>query len=147
MAISGPVPPPYAWSTYTVTILYSYSAKSDVYLVKAKYEFVCTLRTYKSQMQNHFQDEGHKPSRVRMDQAVENTSNELREFCRSASILLEYSPAFASQSNSAVERLIQKHWMRTRALLFGSQLPYVLWGEAMRHAIWLRDSLPSKRVG
>lgn len=69
------------------------------------------------------------------------------EFCRTFGISLEYSPAFAAQSNGTAERLIQEHWTRARVLLFASTLPTNLWAEAISHGNWLRNRLQSRRIG
>ena len=59
---------------------------------------------------------------------------------------LEYSPAYASQSNGVAERLIQDLWKMARSMLFGSDLPLELWGEAISHAAWLRNRLPNSTI-
>ena len=46
------------------------------------------------------------------------------------SIHLEASPSYAPKSNGVAERLIQEHWTRNRTLLFASNLPNIVWGEA-----------------
>lgn len=109
--------PSYAGETYTGAILDSSSAKSDLFLVKAKSAFSRILRDYKRRVETQLQQKCYRLLRLRLDQAREISSVKLRPFCRSEGIMLEYSPAFASQSNEAAERLIQEHSMRTRVFL------------------------------
>lgn len=58
--IFGPALHSDAENTYTVAILGSYSTKSDVFIMRANFEFACTLRNYRAQMQNYVQDRGYK---------------------------------------------------------------------------------------
>ena len=81
--------------------------------------------------------------RVRLDRAGENMSGELQKIVADNGMQLEYSSAYASQSNGVAERLIQDLWKMARSMLSGSDLPLQLWGEAISHAAWLRNRLPT----
>ena len=145
--ISGPVRPSLAGSTLTVAFLDDFSAKSDVYMISAKSSLPKTLMEYKQRSEKSLRTFGYCIQNIRLDRAGENSSDILIEFCKSHGIYLDYSPAYASESNGAAERLIQEHWMRARVLLFASQLPNNLWAEAIAHGNWLRNRLPAKRIG
>jgi len=82
----------------------------------------------------------------RLDQAGENFTRVVIQFCAAEGILLQPSPPYAPESNGTAERIVQEHWTRARVLLFASQLPNELWGEALKHANWLRNRLPASRI-
>ena len=144
--ISGPVEPSLEKLQYTVEVLDDFTAKSDVYLLKARSELLDTFFEYKARSENELQDYGFRLTNIRMDRAGENLSNAVKEFCKHHGIGLEPSPAYAKQSNGAAERLIQEHWTRARVMLFASNLLNYLWPEAVTHGNWLRNRLPASRI-
>ena len=76
----------------------------------------------------------------------ENPLREVRNLCITNEIQMELSPAFATQSNGTAERFMQELGMRVRDLLFTCQLPTAFWAEALIHASWCRNRLPSESV-
>ena len=54
---------------------------------------------------------------IRLDKAGENLSSIIENFCIRNWMELELSPANASESSEAAERLIKDQWARTRVLL------------------------------
>jgi len=115
-------------------------------MLKLKSELYTALVAYKNRAEVELQEKGYRLSNIRMDRAGENLSNNVKIFCTQHGIGLEPSPAYAPQSNGAAERLIQEHWTRARVMLFGQNLPQTLWPEAILHANWLRNRLPSSRL-
>ncbi len=101
---------------------------------------------YKARVENHFAAKGYRVSDIRLDQAGENFSSIVVSFCRQQGINLAPSPAYAPESNGLAERPVQEHWTRTRVLMFGCDLPQELWDEALSHANWLLNRLPSSRI-
>ena len=85
-------------------------------------------------------------TRINTTQARENVKGEIEIFCKQQGIHLNPSPAYAPESNGTAERIVQEHWTRARVLIFASKLPSNLWGEALKHANWLRNRLPSSCV-
>jgi hypothetical protein len=49
--------------------------------------------------------------------------------------------------NSVSKRLNQTLLERTRTLLHSSKLPKNLWGEAITHAVWLKNGTPTRILG
>lgn len=90
---------------------------------------------------------GFHLTNFRFDHAGENTSRIVQNFCRNFRIKLKLTPPCAPQSNGVAEKNMQELGMRASVLLFGLQLPEKLCAEAMHHGDWLRNRLPSKRIG
>jgi len=84
---------------------------------------------------------------IRLDQAGEHVSNNMKTFINQHGLQLEFSPPYASQSNGSSERLIQELWKIARTILFEAKLDVRLWAEAISHANWLRNRLPAQRIG
>lgn len=123
--ISGPVTASFAGSIYTVTILNMYSMYSIVSFVKRNSELLNVLRGYRASMESKLHHRGYRLTRIRMYQSG--------QFCTENGIAIEFSPAFALQSNDAAERLIQEHWVRTRALMVDAEPPQHFWAEVIHH--------------
>lgn len=74
-------------------------------------------------------------------------SKGLMNFRSSSGIEVKSSPIWAPESNGTAERLFQERWTRTRVLLCDSDpLPHNLWDEALKHANWLSNRLPTSFV-
>ena len=50
------------------------------------------------------------------------------------------------QHNGVAERLNRTLLEKVRAMLHESKLPRPLWGEAVRHAVWLKNRTPTKAL-
>lgn len=74
---------------------------------------------------------------VRYDNADKKLSSDIKYNCRTQSILMNTSHAYAPERNGAAEHLVQKHWTRGRVLMFAAALPENLFAEALHHSNWL----------
>ena len=145
--ISGPFIPTINGEKYGAHFLDSRTAKSDVQLLKRKADFGDVFVRYIAYAHNHFAAQGFTVKTIRWDNAGENVSNLVLQYCETNGIKVEPSPPYAPERNGAAERIVQEHWMRARVLMFSSELPAQLWGEALKHANWLRNRLPASRIG
>ncbi len=114
--------------------------------MKARAELFDALFEYKARSENELQEQGHRLTNIRLDRAGENLSTAEHEFCINHGIGSGQSPAYAKQSNSFAERLIQEHWTRARVMLFVSNLPKYLRPEAILHGNRLNNRLPASRI-
>lgn len=128
---------------YFTIFLDDSTAMSAVYFLQQKSEFLQCLKAYKSLTENQIQ---YRMYALRLDNAGEQKSNSVISFLQENGMVLESSPAYASQSNGASERLIQELWSMARTMLFDSSLDLKLWAEAISHSNWLRNRLPSQRI-
>lgn len=87
--ISVPVEPSIEKLLYTVAFLDDNTAKSDVYLLKAKSELFNTLHEYKARSETELQCYGYKLTNVKMDRAGEKMSNSVCDLCKHHGIGME----------------------------------------------------------
>jgi len=128
---------------YALVILDDFTAKSDVFFLEQKSQLTTVLLRYVARAERVT---GYKLLNIRLDRAGENSSQQLKLYCSENGILLEYSPAYAPQSNGMAERLVQELSLRGRVLLHSANMEDRLWAEAMRHGNWLRNRLPAERI-
>lgn len=98
--VSGPVQPSLGGSTYAISYMDHFTAKSDVQFLKKRSELPSFLSKYMNRVEN---ETGHRVLRIRLDGAGENMSNTIRSFCYTKGIILETSPPHALQSNLVAE--------------------------------------------
>lgn len=68
------------------------------------------------------------------------------QVCTENGVTQEFSLSYALQSNGPAEQLMQENWVCTCALMFDTDLPKHFWDEAMHHANWIRNRLPSEAI-
>jgi len=83
--ISGPAQPSIAGNVYTLSILDSYTSRSDVFFLKFKSDLGRTLIHYNILSEN---ETGHRLKKSRLDRAGENISETVKSFCYSHGINL-----------------------------------------------------------
>lgn len=144
--LSGPMTTSLGGSTYAAHFMEPRTSKTDVIPIARKSDLPAVIMQYIKVVENKFSREGFRITRLRCDRAKENYPREVVEFNQSHGIEVNFSPAYAPESNGLAERLVQEHWTRARVMLFASDLPFNLWGEALHHANWLRNRTPSSRI-
>lgn len=135
---------------YVAHFLDSFTGKSKAVLLSNKANLAELFQEYKMRAENHFSSENFKLIAIRCDNAGENRGEVkgIESFCSKSGILYNASPAYAPESNGSAERAVQENWKISRILRHGApHVPEEQWGEAIRHADWLRNRLPSKRIG
>lgn len=141
--ILGPYSPSLGQNIYAAHYLESHTAMSDVFLIKSKSELPSVTMQFISMIENRFSVKNYRVRRLRCDRAGENIPKEIVSFCQEKGILIKPSPPRAPESNGMAGRPVKEHWMRARVLLYSTDLKNALWGEAVRHANWLRNRFPA----
>ena len=144
--VSGPFTETLGGNSYALQIIKPYTAKSDFFMIQKKSDVCQIVKEYSAHIENHFCHSRYKVQFLRCDRAGENLTDELKEYCANAGIEIKPSPAYAPESNGLAERLVQEHWTRARTIMFGTDLPEKLWGEAIKHANFLRNRVPNARI-
>lgn len=67
--------------------------------------------------------------------------------CEQARIKHQFTAPYTPQQNGVVERKNRLVMEMARSLLKSMEIPGVFWAEAVRHAVYLLNRLPTKSMG
>ena len=128
---------------YFLVILDDFTHFCAVYLMTHKSESSDFLKAFITKYENKLQNQ---TSTIRCDNGGEFISNELKSWCETKGITLDFTIPHCPQLNGKGERIIRTLLERTRALLNDSELPKNMWGEALRTAAYLINRSPTTTV-
>lgn len=78
----------------------------------------------------------------RTNRGGEFCSNDFIGYCEKAGIARQFTAPYSPQQNGVVERRNRTVAAMTTSLLKGTKIPAFVWGEAVRHFIYLLNRLP-----
>ena len=84
--------------------------------------------------------------RLRTDCRGEYLSNKFNDYLAANGTKWLLTTHDTSEYNGISQRLNRVLLERTRAFLHSSGLPKFLWGEAVKHAIWLKNRMPTRAL-
>lgn len=140
--ICGPISPSTpAGNRYFFLLVDDYSRKMWVYMLKQKSEAFSAFKKFKLIVENRV---NQKIKIFRTDRGGEFCSNEFEKFCEDTGIQRHYTAPYTPQQNGVVERRNRTVAAMTRSFLKGAKLPPFMWGEAVRHSIYVLNRLPTR---
>ncbi|GKA34078.1 zinc finger, CCHC-type containing protein [Tanacetum coccineum] len=83
---------------------------------------------------------------LRTDRGGEFTSNEFMQYCKENGIARQLTAPYSPQQNGVVERRNRTIMSMTRCMMKATNLPQNFWAEAVRHAIYILNSVPTKAL-
>ena len=83
---------------------------------------------------------------LRTDRGGEFTSHEFNTFCNDNGIRRHLTAPYTPQQNGVVERRNRTLMEMTRSILKAMGVPNYLWGEAVRHATYLINRVPTRAL-
>ncbi|GAA0159187.1 hypothetical protein LIER_16024 [Lithospermum erythrorhizon] len=123
---------------YYIIFIDAYSRYSWVYSLKRKSDSLHYFEQFHKMVSNVFQ------SHIKQFQADEGGEfHKLEPYLNKHGILFRYSCPAISQQNRVAERKHRHVAEKLRCLLFQSQMPNVLWVEALHYVVYLINRLPS----
>jgi transposase InsO family protein len=84
---------------------------------------------------------------LRSDRGGEFLSNIFAGVCEEAGIRRQLTAPYSPQQNGVVERRNRTVVEMARSMLKSMEVPGKFWGEAVRHAVYLLNRLPTKPMG
>ncbi|KAG6511175.1 hypothetical protein ZIOFF_029230 [Zingiber officinale] len=111
------------------------AAKNDAFRAFKKFKLLTETKTE------------YKIKTLRTDRGGEFLSTEFTQFCENEGIERHLSAPYTPQQNGVVERCNRTVMAMARSLLKGTHMPARFWGEAVRHAVYLLNRLPTKALG
>ena len=121
-----------------------YSHESHIYLLSQKDQVFNTFKNFETWLETHHPNT--KIKYLRSDRGGEYTSDEFTRHLQAKGIIRELTVHDTPEQNGVSERLNRTILEHARAMLMTANLPRILWGEAMKHAIWLKNRSPSKAI-
>ncbi|KAJ9560132.1 hypothetical protein OSB04_005292 [Centaurea solstitialis] len=142
--ICGPISPQtIGGNRYFLLIVDDYCRYMWVYPIKTKDEAFPMFKRFKAKVEK----EGlYKVKTLRTDRGGEFTSQKFSDFCNDEGIHRQLTAPYTPQQNGVVERRNRTILEVTRSLLKAMNVPDILWGEAVRHAVYLLNRVPTKGV-
>nr|GFA90438.1 hypothetical protein [Tanacetum cinerariifolium] len=128
-------------SKYFLLLIDDFSRWSWVYMLTGKYQAFDAFKRYKKMVE---ENSGYKVKTLRGDREGEFTSMEFTNFCKENGITRHLTAPYSPQQNGVMERRNRTVMEMARSLLKGRNVPGEFWGEAVRHAVYLLNCLPSK---
>ncbi|PIL37456.1 transcription factor [Ganoderma sinense ZZ0214-1] len=116
---------------------------STVYLMRLKSETFPSYVSYEAWIETH---EGVRLKLLNIDRGGEYLSDEFLAHLDSRGVELKLSVHDTHEHAGVSERLNRTVMEKVRAMLIASGLPRFLWGEALLHAIWLKNRTSTKAL-
>lgn len=140
----GPITPETAaGNKYFFLLVDDYSRLMWVYLLKTKNEAFGAFKKFKAMVED---GKERRIKVLRTDRGGEFVSNEFSQYCEEAGIIRHYTNLYTPQQNGVVERRNRTVMGMARSLLKGKEMPSYFWGEAVRHAVYVLNRLPTRAL-
>lgn len=142
--LCGPISPETAGGNkYFFLLVDDYSRFMWVYFLKSKDEALGGFKIFCAMVENK---PGKKVKVLRTDRGGEFCSNEFKKYCDENGIERHYTAPYSPQQNGIVERRNRTVVEMARSCLKEKELPGKLWGEAIRHSVYLLNRLPTRAL-
>ena len=136
-------PPPPAGNKYFMLLVDDFSRKMWVYMLKTKDEALSCFKKFKLLVENGTRNTIQV---FRTDRGGEFCSKEFEDFCANSGILKHYTAPYTPQQNGVVERRNRTVTAMKRSLLKERDVPVKFWGEAVKHAVYILNKLPTRSL-
>ncbi|GJW88831.1 ribonuclease H-like domain, reverse transcriptase, RNA-dependent DNA polymerase [Tanacetum coccineum] len=142
--LCGPITPPTpSGKRYIFLIVDDYSRYMWVYFLNTKDQAFDTFKEYKSTVEKELRT---TLKMLRTDRGGEFTSNEFTQYCKENGIARQLTAPYSPQQNGVVERRNRTIMSATRCMMKATNMPQNFWAEAVRHAIYILNSVPTKAL-
>ncbi|GJW51328.1 zinc finger, CCHC-type containing protein [Tanacetum coccineum] len=142
--LCGPITPPTpSGKKYIFLIVDDYSRYMWAYFLSTKDQAFDTFKEYKSTIEKELRT---TLKMLRTDRGGEFTSNEFTQYCKENGIARQLTAPYSPQQNGVVERRNRTIMSTTRCMMKATNMPQNFWAEAVRHAIYILNSVPTKAL-
>lgn len=143
--LCGPISPATpTGNRFFMLIVADYSRWMWLHVIKTKDQASLSFIKTKVLAENF---SGRRVKVLRSDRGSEFFSAELTKVCEQAGIVHHFTAPYSPQQNGVVERRNRTVMAMPHSLLKCMSVPGKFWGEAVRHAIYLLNRLPTKAMG
>lgn len=114
-----------------------------VYMLVSKDQALEAFRKFRVQVEK---ETDKRIKALRIDRGREFLSRQYESYCEDNDIVRQFTAPYTLQQNRFVERRNHTVVSMARSLLKEKQIPAVMWGEAVRHDVYLLNRLPTCAV-
>nr|GEY06992.1 zinc finger, CCHC-type [Tanacetum cinerariifolium] len=140
----GPITPPTpSGKKYIFLLVDDYSRYMWVYFLNTKDQAFDTFNEYKKSIENELRT---TLKMLRTDRGGEFTSNEFMKYCKENGISRQLTAPYSPKQNGVVERRNRTIMSTTRCMMKAPSMHQNFWAEAVRHAIYILNSVPTKAL-
>ncbi|GJR47278.1 zinc finger, CCHC-type containing protein [Tanacetum coccineum] len=137
--LCGPITPPTpSGKKYIFLIVDDYSRYMWVYFLSTKDQAFDTFKEYKSTIE--------KELRTTLKMLRTDRGEEFTQYCKENGITRQLTAPYSPQQNGVVERRNRTIMSTTRCMMKATNIPQNFWAEAVRHAIYILNSIPTKAL-
>ncbi|GJS96809.1 zinc finger, CCHC-type containing protein [Tanacetum coccineum] len=112
------------------------------YFLTSKDQAFSTFKEFRQQIEMEMR---MKLRMLRTDRGGEFTSNEFTKYCKENGIARQLTAPYSPQQNGVVERR-NRTWITRRSMMKAMKLPLTFWAEAVRHAIYILNRVPTRAL-
>nr|GEW99969.1 ribonuclease H-like domain, reverse transcriptase, RNA-dependent DNA polymerase [Tanacetum cinerariifolium] len=142
--LCGPITPPTpSGKKYIFLLVDDYSRYMWVYFLTTKDQAFDTFKEYKNSIENELRT---TLKMLRTDRGGEFTLNEFTQYCKENGIARQFTAPYSPQQNGVVERRNRTIMSTTICMMKTTNMPQNFWAEAVRHAIYILNSVPTKAL-
>ncbi|GJV89252.1 ribonuclease H-like domain, reverse transcriptase, RNA-dependent DNA polymerase [Tanacetum coccineum] len=142
--LCGPITPPTpSGKRYIFLLVDDYSRYMWVYFLSTKDQAFDTFKEFKKTIENELRT---TLKMFRTDRGGEFNSSEFTQYCKENGIARQLTAPYSPQQNGVVERRNRTIMSTTRCMMKATEMPQDFWAEAVRHAIYILNSVPTKAL-
>ncbi|GJS05798.1 ribonuclease H-like domain, reverse transcriptase, RNA-dependent DNA polymerase [Tanacetum coccineum] len=142
--LCGPISPPTpSGKRYIFLLVDDYSRYMWAYFLNTKDQAFDTFKEFKKIIENELRT---TLKMFRTDRGGEFNSNEFTQYCKENGIARQLTAPYSPQQNGVVERRNRTIMSTTRCMMKATEMPQDFWAEAVRHAIYILNSVPTKAL-
>nr|GEZ48741.1 zinc finger, CCHC-type [Tanacetum cinerariifolium] len=142
--LCGPITPPTpSRKKYILLLADDYSRYMWAYFLNTKDQAFDNYKEFKKSIENELRT---TLKMLRTDRGGKFTSKEFMQYRRENDIARQLTAPYSPQQNGVVERRNRTIMSTTRCMMKATSIPQNFWAEAVRHAIYILNSVPTKAL-
>nr|GEW35960.1 zinc finger, CCHC-type [Tanacetum cinerariifolium] len=142
--LCGPITPPTpSGKRYIFLLVDDYSRYMWAYFLSTKDQASDTFKEFKKTIENELRT---TLKMFRTDRGGEFNSSESTQYCKENGIARQLTAPYLPQKNRVVERRNRTIMSITRCMMKATEILQDFWDEAVRHAIYILNSVPTKAL-
>lgn len=142
--LCGPISPPtHAGNKYFMLLVDDFSRIMRVFMLKTKDEALSAFKRFKAMVEK---DSKQGIKTFRTDRGGEFCSKEFVLYYELVGIQRHYTAPYSPKQNGVMERGNRTVVAMGRSMLKERNIPAKLWGEAIRHAVYVLNKLPTRAL-